>query len=89
MVKWSDFIRILRNIFPIKFYYHFCLANWMTAHESAASYGACALSMVGKDRNVFKRQTQANLIDGFTVFFGPQNVIRYQNLHPMANGVEL
>ena len=30
--------RILRNRFPVKFYYHFSLVNWTAATESATSY---------------------------------------------------
>ena len=30
--------RILRNTFPVKFYYHFSLVNWTAATESATSY---------------------------------------------------
>ena len=38
-VKSSIFInRILRNTFPVKFYYHFSLVNWTAATESATSY---------------------------------------------------
>ena len=37
-VKRSIFIsRILRNTFPVKFYYDFSLVNWTAATESATS----------------------------------------------------
>ena len=55
-VKRSIFIsRILRNTFPVKFYYHFSLVNWTAATESATSSEHAHCAWYEMPDNVIKR----------------------------------